>query len=194
MKARTLSLCLLLSLFGGTLVTADQPADTRMRDALRNTMLQLRNCQGDQATLQAAKAEADEVNKGLTEKVDSLTAQNAKADKLAAAQTAELLKYREAIGKWQAAYQKATTLAGNTESERAKLASKVILLQRQVDDQQRKNLALYKIGNEILTRYEHFGLGDALAAKEPFVGVTRVKLQNFVQDYRDKLADQEIKH
>jgi hypothetical protein len=53
-------------------------------------------------------------------------------------------------------------------------------------------LELYKLGNEILTRYEKFGLGEALQAKEPFVGVSRVKLQALVQDYKDKLLDQAI--
>ncbi len=48
---------------------------------------------------------------------------------------------------------------------------------------------LYTTAIEILTRYEKFGLGDALAAKEPFIGVTRVKLETLVQGYEDKLSN-----
>jgi hypothetical protein len=66
------------------------------------------------------------------------------------------------------------------------------LLQRTVDDRELKNIALFKLGNEILTRYEKFGLGDAIGAKEPFVGISRVKLQFLVQDYKDKLLDQTV--
>jgi hypothetical protein len=44
-----------------------------------------------------------------------------------------------------------------------------------------------------LDRYEKFGLGDALTAREPFVGLTKVKFQNLVQDYQDKLSDQKVK-
>ena len=172
---------------------ADPAVDNRMREALRNTMLQLRSCETEKATLQAAKAEADEVNKRLAAKVDSLAATSSKAEKAVAEQDAEIEKFKAAIEKWQAAYQQATDLAGKKESERAKLAANVILLQRQVEDLQRKNASLFNVGNEILTRYEHFGLGDALNAKEPFVGITRVKLDNLVQDYRDKLADQKIR-
>ncbi len=62
-----------------------------------------------------------------------------------------------------------------------------------MDDQQRKNDALFAIGNEILSRYENFGLGNALANKEPFVGVTRVKFQNLIQSYQDKLIEQKIR-
>ncbi len=175
------------------LIAADPSADNRMRDALRNTMLQLRSCETEKATLQAGKVEADEVNKRLTEKADSLAAKSSKAEKTVAEQADQIEKFKAAIEKWQASYQQATDLASKKESEGAKLAANVILLQRQVEDLQRKNASLFATGNEILTRYEHFGLGDALHAKEPFVGITRVKLENLVQDYRDKLADQKIK-
>jgi hypothetical protein len=52
---------------------------------------------------------------------------------------------------------------------------------------------MFKVGSEILTRFEKFGLGTAITAREPFIGLTRVKLQNLMQDYADKLADQKIK-
>ncbi len=45
---------------------------------------------------------------------------------------------------------------------------------------------------EVLDRYEKFSLGDAISAKEPFVGVTRVHLQELVQGYQDKLLDSRI--
>ena len=62
-----------------------------------------------------------------------------------------------------------------------------------VDASTGKPLWTYKTGSEILSRYENFGLGEAIVAREPFVGITRVKLQNLIQEYGDKLADQKIK-
>lgn len=188
----TLCLALALAAFFATSPAFAADPDNRMREALRNTMLQLRSCETERAALQAGKVESDESNKGLTAKVESLQAKSDKAEKAMGEQAAELAKFKEAIAKWQAAYQQATDLAGTKENERARLAGEVILLQRKVEDQQRKNAALFKIGNEVLTRYEHFGLGDALAAKEPFIGITRVKMQNLVQDYKDQLSDQRI--
>jgi hypothetical protein len=61
-----------------------------------------------------------------------------------------------------------------------------------IDDRETKNLALFNLGNDILTRYEKFSLGDALGAKEPFTGISRVKLQELVQDYKDKISDQRV--
>ena len=80
-----------------------------------------------------------------------------------------------------------------TEAKRAGLAEADIKLQRIVDEQRTKNAAMFKTGMEVLDRYEKFGLGQALVAKEPFVGITRAKFQTLVQDYGDKLEDQRIK-
>jgi hypothetical protein len=66
-------------------------------------------------------------------------------------------------------------------------------LKNRGDDLRRRNNELFKLGNEILSRYEHFGLGTALTAREPFTGITKVKLQSLVQDYQDKLAEQKVK-
>ena len=184
--------------FGG-----DQPstAETKLRDMLKSTMIQLRNVQNDLATAQATAADDDGKIKDLTAQNDNLTKQ-AIADKEAsdktiadlnkknAEQAAQLAAYKDALAKWEAGYKLAATTAKTKEADRAKLNSENIVLQRRVDDLETKNLNLFQIGNEILARYEKFGLGEALAAKEPFVGNTRTTLENQVQDYQDKLLNQ----
>ncbi len=67
------------------------------------------------------------------------------------------------------------------------------MLERKIADQQRKNEEMFKVGNEVLTRFEKFSLGTAIVAREPFVGLTRIKLQNLMQEYADKIADQKIR-
>lgn len=49
------------------------------------------------------------------------------------------------------------------------------------------NRALFDLGSELLARYQNKGVGEALAAQEPFVQTRRVALENLVQDYQDKL-------
>jgi hypothetical protein len=185
---------------------ADQPAtaETRLREMLRTTIMQLRAAETERAALQAAQAESAAKEKALTAQVEALTKQSA-ADKDAADkaitdlkakvadQDTELTQLKDALGKWKEGYAKAADIASAKEAERAKLASQVILLDRKVADRETKNAELFRIGSEILRRYERFGIGDALAAREPFVGIARVKLENQVQDYQDKLLDQKIK-
>jgi chromosome segregation ATPase len=193
-------------LAAGILRAADapSPAETRMRESLRNTMLQLRTSETERATLQAAQAESEQKNTVLTAQVEALTKRLA-ADKEAADKSiaelkaivderdTEVVRLNESLEKWKASQKQATALANATEAQRARLAANVIVLERRVADQQTKNAAMFKIGNEILARYEKFGLGDALTAREPFVGITRVKFENLMQDYQDKLADEKIK-
>jgi hypothetical protein len=123
---------------------------------------------------------------GDKEQIDTLTSKAGDQEK-------ELLETKESLGKWKTAYEQLVATARKSEAERVKLAGESIVLKRKLEDRERKNAELFKLGNEILTRYEKFGLGDALAAKEPFTGLARVKLENLVQDYQDKIADQKVK-
>ncbi len=187
---------------------AETAPDARLRENLRTTTVQLRDTQGQLATLQAAsqaaKDESDQKIKLLTKQVEELI-KNARTDKDAAdkalaalkagaaMQAEEFARIKDELARTKAAGDAAAALAAAKETERARLEAANLVLERTVADREAKNLALFKTGNEILTRYEKFGLGEALAAKEPFVGTTRVRLENLVQGYQDKLLDQRAK-
>lgn len=192
--------------FVAALAAADapNPAEAKLREGLRNTMLQLRTIQAERDALQAEKAQNELEKKALADKAEALTkaaAANQEAAEKSIAELKDRIAAREAdvaqtqadLEKWKAAATRADELARKTEAARAKLAAEKIELDRHVAAQRVKNAEMYKIGTEILSRYERFGLGTALTAREPFVGTTKVKLQNLVQDYGDKLADAQIK-
>jgi hypothetical protein len=161
-------------------------------------------------TLQATQVQSDKDNADLKAKIDALTAQvaaltkqssndKAASDKAIADlnsqvtdQASQIARLNQALAEWKNAYNQVAQLATAKEEARAKLAFQAALLQRTVDDRETKNIELYKTGSEILTRYEKFGLGDAIGAKEPFVGLSRVKLESLVQDYKDKLLNQTV--
>lgn len=174
--------------------------DARLKETLRNLTLRLRSSETERNNLLSDKVQFEQEKKTLTAKVDALTKQAA-ADKAeidtltskAGDQEKELLETKESLTKWKTAYEQLVATAQKSEAARVKLAGESIVLKRKLEDRERKNAQLFKLGNEILTRYEKFGLGDALAAREPFTGLTRVKLENLVQDYQDKIADQKVK-
>jgi hypothetical protein len=181
------------------------PAEQKMRETIRNTMIQLRDANAKLATVQAAQAEAEEKNKELQGQLEELTKKSS-VEKKAATETIDDLQTKlasselqvnhltESLGKWKLGYAKLADYAKATEGKRAELASKIILLDRRISDQQVKNAEMYRLGNEVLDRYAQFGLGTAISAREPFVGITKVKFQNLVQDYQNKLTDQTIRH
>lgn len=247
-----LFLLFISALLPGVTRADDQPSptETRLREALRNTMLQLRDAQNQMITLQAAQQESDKEKADLQTKFDALTAQlkstedQATADKAASDKTIADLKqagsdlvtemvntlsiqinllnktgtddketlsksitdmetknpesakvldqYGNDIQLWKTGYYQYVQFANATDAARAKLAAEDILLRRTVEDREMKNLVLYNTGSEILDRYEKFSLGEALSAKEPFISLTKVKLQEQVQDYKDKLLTQKL--
>ena len=195
MKAKTCSLSLLI-VTSALVVTNANADDARLRETLRTLTVRLRSAETERNTLLSDKAQLEQEKKALGGKVDALNKQVAadkeKLDQLEAKQK-ELDDTKESLGKWKTAYEQIQTAAQKSEAERAKLASESIILKRKVEDRERKNLELFKTANEILTRYEKFGLGEALSAKEPFTGIARVKLENQVQDYQDKIADERVK-
>lgn len=187
-----------------TLLAAESAGDDRLRATLRDTMVQLRNAQSDLANLQAAQATAGEEKKALTDKYDALKKQTASergiTDRTLASLSAQLeeqksaaAKLREALDKEKSENAKLATAGHVSEDQAAKASAENAVLHQQLSDRESRNLALFLLGNEILTRYEEFSLGKALAAKEPFVGKTRTRLENLIQDYQDKLADQRVK-
>jgi len=173
-------------------------------------MGQLRDAQNQAVTLQAQVTQDDADKKDLQAKLDALSAQlktvsdQAAADKADATKqitdlkadvddkTGQIGRLNDGIKQWKIAYDQTAQLAAGNEAARKQYAIQAATLQRTVDDREVKNLALYKLANEILTRYEKFGLGEALEAKEPFVGLSRVKLETLVQDYKNKILDQAI--
>lgn len=176
----------------------------RMREQLRTVMIQQQKTEADRAALQAANLELEDKQKALDAKFKALAKQSnadkEEADKAiaelkakVAEQEREQARLQESLANWKKGHQDVTEAARKIEAQRAELAARVILLDRKVADHQRKNDELFKIGNEVLSKYEGFGLGTAIAAREPFTRNMRVKLETLVQDYSDKLVDNKIK-
>ncbi len=202
-SAFRLGLLLAVALSAPLHAAEENPVEVKLREALRDTMLKLRDAQGQVAAAQAAEIAAVEKIKELTAKNETLgkdliaertTSTNMISElntKLAERGTV-ITSLQAKLEKWKKSYSEITAFAAHKESERAKYLDKSIKLERQVANQQVKNLEMYKAAMDTLSRYEKFGLGDAILAREPFIGTTRVKFENLIQDQADKLTDARI--
>ncbi len=182
----------------------------KLKETLRSTMLQLRKAQTDNANLQASQATAEAKQKELEAKITELTkngeslVKKSNAEKAASEESIaklnnrlaereqRIVQFNEALEKWKTGYQKAAEVARTKEDERVKLASEVVDLKHTVADREAKNISLFNTSIEILNRFENYALGKAIAAREPFIGTTRVKVENLVQGYKDKIIDNRI--
>lgn len=175
--------------------------ESRLRDTLRSTMAQLQTAENDRAAAVAAKADLEQKNKEFADQLKAILKQE-EADQAAAEKTQaelktrlakeaeEAAKLKESLAQSEAARARAEVALHAAGETGATLTIEIRAAQSRADDLFRKNQNLYKLGLEILQRYEKFSLGEALAAKEPFVGSRRARLETEAQDYSDKLREQ----
>lgn len=201
----------LLALLGSVLSVGAQapaPAEDKLREALKAVTLQLRSAQSEAATANAEKAASEEKNRELSGQVEKMSRQLVVLGKekteaveagarlkeslegQLAVKQGELGKFQVSLDKWQAAHGQIADIAKKKEAARAEIAAKNAALERRVADLRARNQALFATGNDILERYRKFSLGEAIAAREPFTGLMRVKLQTQVQEYSNELLDQ----
>jgi chromosome segregation ATPase len=165
----------------------------------------LRTIQAERDTLDAAKNEHEQKAKELGEKLAALTkasdTEREGFERTVSGLRGKVAELEKENGGLKADLAQAVGVGNQTadrlkkkEADGLKLGERIVDLERKVSEGQRKNLELHRLGKEILERYEKFGLGTALTAREPFVGTTRVRLQNLVQEYSDKLSEQRIKN
>lgn len=181
----------------------EDEATVKLRESLRATVLQVRDLQGQIATLQAAaiakdqevvklSADLKKVNADLIAErntsANAITALNSKIAEL----EAEVADKNVANEKWRVEFTKMTERARKLEAERDQLKAVGLAKDRKIADQKAKNALMYQAGTDIIDRYERHGLGDAILSKEPFVGASRAKFQTLMQEYQDKLLDQRI--
>ena len=169
---------------------------TTERDDLRATVEKLTVGAADELTAAQAAVVAKDARIGeLTAEVSALAEKVAALELThvsAAKQAAEIVRLQESLSAWKKGHAEVVDAAKELDAQRAEHAARAILAERKLADANRKNLDLYNIGNEILAKYEGFGLGTAITAREPFTKSMRVKLENYVQDFGDKLEDGKI--
>lgn len=202
-----MSLAVLLAVgFGASaLHAASTDNETRLREALRSALTQLRAAEDERAVLQAKQASSAKETESLRAQVAALTKElddSVKKTEFERAvnefnmklsmQNETIAQLSETLDKWKVAYNEAVTVARAKEAQRAQLAVELGGMQKQYAVCRDANGELYKIGSEILDRYAGVGVSDAFTTREPFVGFKRVELQNLVQDYQDQLLDRKI--
>lgn len=212
---RTLLSFLLLAMISPAIAQQAQqsPADialARMRDAMKKQNERIAQADAATAMAQAAQFAAEaklaEAEKKIAELVKNLKTETEKAkadretgDKVVKDLEAKLKAKDEVIADaskknagWKVVFDQVKAAAEQRGGLLEEAQNRTIAAERKAQEHERKNREMYKLGTEVLERYKSFGLGTALLAREPFVGSMRVKFQNYVNDYGDKLATQRI--
>lgn len=195
---RRLTFMLIVGLVAALPPTAHAESEIdRMREALRSLTAHVRSLEDQRAGLQAKHAEVErerdrlqKANAALKAQVKELDAANRQAVEDFNARIAER---DQTLEKWKLAYEEAANVARAKDSERQKFEQEATAFKASTKAAEDKNKQLYKVGKEILKKYEAMDPMDVLAIHEPLIGFRRVEHQNSVQDYTDKILDQKAK-
>lgn len=78
------------------------------------------------------------------------------------------------------------------EEERKRLEALAAQQKQSIEQCEERNAKLYDQGVAILERYRSKGCFDAALQSEPFTGIKRVRIENFIEDSRDRLDESRL--
>ncbi len=191
-----------------SLVAGAAQAQSSENDVLRRAQMQLRQSEQERNTLRAEVANLQAQLAGQTQALEQARqtlASSAGEDEVKAAKAAAfsaakqnqqlaktLQENQQELERLRAERQQQERAVSNAQllSENARrnleLRSELVELCRA------RNQELYGIGNEILTLYRDQGFGDTLAKREPVFQLKKVKLENAMQAFEDRLREQRM--
>jgi chromosome segregation ATPase len=170
-------------------------------------MQQYQQIAGEKAALQAQveklKKDLDAANAGLaamTKERDALKAHAggsaaALAQLTASKNTAEtgLETYKQRMNELVGHYRETAGSLKEAEADRTKLRQDLAERDKTIDTCVAHNMELYDMNREILDRYEHVGLFTKASASEPFTRITRTRLENIADEYRQRAEELKVK-
>jgi len=171
---------------------ADASSEARLREALRTATSQLRALEDEKVVWQAKQA-------SMQKEIDALRAQASAASR-AGAGSKDLRELRQRLAAAGEAAERSTASLARCEGERADAASaleeerkKSSAASAELSDRLRASEArsekLYQVGHSIIDWLSKVGVAGAIAAREPFLGLKRVELENAAQDWDDRLRE-----
>lgn len=170
-------------------VQAQQAPDKAAQAAAAKAQFMLRQVAGEKAALEQKNRELQAQIDALTKKTTTLQKEQQVAElgkeKLSGQIGSIKEKYIALVDKYnelRAAYIGEKQRAQN---DAAKMEQREDFIKQCVDN----NKKLFTINQEILGKYEGKGFWDVMNQKEPFTGLSQVKIENLVQDYQFQNED-----
>jgi hypothetical protein len=192
---RRLTSILMLVLAGSAHAESDA-MQQRLLDQLRQTTLQLRQVQDENAELKskldaangrlaarpAAAPQAHSEDPALRRK---LAVQTSRSEAL----EQQLAQTQKVLAEWKQGYGKAVDVARARDADAKKYEALYKASHARATACTADNAQLVTIADELVSRYKGKGVIEALRDNEPLTGIHRVSLEKLAQTYHDKVVD-----
>jgi seryl-tRNA synthetase len=166
-------------------------------------MQELQQVAGERTALKADNAKLKDDVADLKKKLDKATAEGAtvsarvKELEVAAGRGAEsskqandaLEKFRAKMQELIAHFQETALDLKTVEADRNNLRGQLEARGREYNTCVEHNVGLYEVGHEALDRLERHGFWSKVGESEPFTQLARARLDNWIDDYRQRLQD-----
>lgn len=199
MRRATLALMMMLTVAAAPQSSAHAQAASeadRLRDAVRNLTAQIRALEDQRTANQAKLAQTEREKQRADQTTEQLRRQLKDADDKQLQMVEEfnrrLSERDQVLERWKSAFGQAADVARDKEAQRAKLETEATKFKARTRSCEVKNRQLMKISKEIVEGYRDLNLGKAFVITEPMVGIGRVDHQNKVQDFQDRIYEQDI--
>ena len=191
---RIAMVCLACTTSIGALAGADEAKD---KQAMHHMQLQLRAIQQEKTELadqvEVLKKQLNELESKRAVLEKKLGSQSKQISELSDKQLSDKQQQAELSDKYQESEKKLKQM------EQQYLAANNSLQQTQIKDEQekkrldgdiqvceKKNFELYQISVQLMEKYQAKGVMDAIRQAEPFTQLEKVRIENLLQEYRDK--------
>jgi len=138
--------------------------------------------------LERARAEAARTE----ERLDRAEAVRGRLRENHEATTAALEQARAQMNELVRKFRETVQALRRTEEEKSRLGDELSASRSRFQACAEDNRALFEVANEVLERYEEKGVFRQVAQNEPFTQLTRVRIENLVDEYRYQLEDNRV--
>jgi len=185
-KTLALGLMVWATLAAGPAGAADKKGDAN-KEQIRRLQQAQQKLQQEKSQLAEEKAAAEgELEKARKRAEGEAGRATGLSRELAAArQSREALAVK--LAETEAELRKAQELQRGCEQEGRRLQGSLTQERQRLTACQASNGELYRVGGEILERYQRKSCTDSLLQAEPFTGLKRVEIENMVEDFQEKL-------
>ncbi len=207
MNARPI-LSLLLVVFGlGAAAGAQADTASREKQFLRRMQIMQQQMNEQNAALQKERDDLAAQLKALQSSVASLKEKSQKESGRAqglekslqvqqrdnAALSQQLAEAEQTLAALRKEHEGTLAMLKTSQDDNRNLDAAGVEQRRQITDCEGKNALLYRANTELLQKYQNKSAWDALAQKEPFTGIEKVRIDSVLQEYRDKLDANRVK-
>ena len=192
-----LTVLLLTSMLSISAIAADSPKDKQARrmQLLLNAAqqektdlaAQVETLKNKVSEVESKRAALEKKLGGQSKQLTDLADKQQQADLLDKQQQADLSnKYQESEKKLKQMEEQYATVSKNLQQTQLDKEQEKKRLDSDIQVCEKKNSELYQISFVLMNKYQTKGVWQAMRQAEPFTQLEKVKMENLLQEYRDK--------